>query len=172
MNTPKKYLPKDIEPKWQNEWTESDLYATKEGSNKTYVLGMFPYPSGAGLHVGHVRIYTATDVLARYYRMNGRDVLYPMGWDAFGLPTENYAIKTGITPQAATEKNVSTFTSQMKSLGFSYDWKREVNTTDPNYYKWTQWLFQQIYKEGLVYRKSIPMNWCPKCLTGLADEEV
>ncbi len=172
MNTTKKYIPKDIEPKWQQFWESSDLYATKSGTSKTYVLGMFPYPSGAGLHVGHVRIYTATDVLARYYRMQGKSVLYPMGWDAFGLPTENYAIKTGIKPQEATTQNIATFKSQMQSLGFSYDWKKEVNTTDPNYYKWTQWLFQQIYKEGLVYRKSIPMNWCPKCLTGLADEEV
>lgn len=172
MNTVKKYLPKDLEPKWQHEWETNQQYVTKNDTDKTYVLGMFPYPSGAGLHVGHVRIYTATDVLARYYRLQGRSVLYPMGWDAFGLPTENYAIKTGVKPQEATAQNVATFKTQMQSLGFSYDWTKEVNTTDPNYYKWTQWLFQQIYKEGLVYRKSIPMNWCPTCKTGLADEEV
>lgn len=180
----KKYIPHDFEDKWKQKWLTDKTYKTPDSiskENKVYILGMFPYPSGAGLHVGHGRIFTATDVLARFYRMQGNDILYPMGWDAFGLPTENYAIKTGIKPQVATEENINTFRSQMQSLGLSYDWDREFSTTDPDYYKWTQWLFQQIYRQrvktekgeqGLVYRKLVPINWCPKCKTGLADEEV
>jgi len=136
------------------------------------LLVEFPYPSGEGLHVGHVRSYAAMDVIARKHRMEGENVLFPIGWDSFGLPAENYAIKTGIHPEITTQKNIANFSRQMKSLGLSFDWSRQVNTADPEYYKWTQWIFIQLFKKGLAYQAKIPVNWCPKCLTGLANEEV
>jgi len=170
-----KYNPEIIETKWFEKWrNQSAIYHSVDFSQKKkrYVLVEFPYPSGAGLHVGHVWGYTMGDVLARYYRMNGENVLFPMGWDGFGLPTENYAIKTGISPQKATSENIATFKQQMQRMGFSFDWERETNTTDPNYYKWTQWIFLQLLKKGLAYKDQMPINWCPKCKSGLANEEV
>ena len=169
-----KYNPAEIEPKWQKFWEENKVFKTKDFGEKPkyYILDMFPYPSGEGLHVGHVEGYTATDIVARYKRMKGFNVLHPMGWDAFGLPAENYAIKVGTHPRMATEKNISRFREQLKRFGFSYDWEREVNTTDPEYYKWTQWIFLQLYKKGLAYEALAPINWCPSCKTGLANEEV
>ena len=164
-----------IEKKWQNRWEEKGLFKTPENPSadkKFYCLDMFPYPSGAGLHVGHPEGYTATDILCRLKRMKGHDVLHPMGWDAFGLPAENYAIQTGIHPREVTEKNVANFKRQIKSLGFSYDWDREINTTSPEYYRWTQWIFLQLFKKGLAYESTMPINWCPSCSTGLANEEV
>lgn len=168
------YDPSKIEPKWQEHWLKNNTFKAKVDNkkNKYYILDMFPYPSGAGLHVGHPEGYTATDIIARYKRMKGFNVLHPMGWDAFGLPAENYAIKTGRHPQDVTAENVATFKKQIQSIGFSYDWDREVNTTDPDYYKWTQWIFLQIYKKGLAYESELPINWCPGCKTGLANEEV
>src|SRR3989339_62720 len=145
---------------WQKNW------------EKKYILVEFPYPSGAGLHVGHVRSYTALDIMSRMLRLQGYNVLYPMGWDAFGLPTENYAIKNKIHPRIATEQNIATFKKQMKNLGLSFDWSREIDTTDPKYYRWTQWIFLQLYKKGLAYKKKMPINWCPSCKIGLANEEV
>jgi len=170
----KSYNPKDIEPKWQQIWADTGIYKAVDFDNKPkfVMLTEFPYPSGDGLHSGHAREYTIGDVIARYKRMQGYNVLYPMGYDAFGLPTENYAIKNKIRPQDATAQNVANFRKQFDSLGYSFDWDREVNTTDPNYYKWTQWLFLQFYKEGLAYRQEMAINWCPKCKTGLANEEV
>ena len=164
----------DIDKKQQDKWYSKNVFKTKEkpGAKKFYCLDMFPYPSGDGLHVGHPEGYTATDILCRYKRMNGFDVLHPMGWDAFGLPAENYAISTGVHPRATTEKNCATFKRQIKSLGFSYDWDREITTIDPAYYKWTQWIFLQLFKKGLAYEATAPINWCPKCKTGLANEEV
>ncbi len=171
---------KKIEKKWQAKWEKEKIYEVKEpaaarakaGEEKFYCLIEFPYPSGEGLHVGHPRSYTALDIVARKNRMQGKNVLYPIGWDAFGLPTENYAIKTGIQPAVATEKNIKNFTRQLKSLGFSFDWSREINTTDPEYYKWTQWMFLQFFKHGLAYKDKIAINWCTKCKIGLANEEV
>lgn len=168
---------RSIEKKWQNYWDEHKTFKTFEDpavpdDKRRYVLDMFPYPSGAGLHVGHPEGYTATDIYCRYLRMNGYNVLHPMGFDSFGLPAENYAIKTGTHPKVTTEKNIDIFRAQIKSLGFSYDWDREVSTCDPEYYKWTQWLFLQIFKKGLAYEAQIPINWCPSCQTGLANEEV
>jgi len=144
-----KYNPQKIEKKWQKRWEEQDLYKAVDFSKKPkkYMMVEFPYPSGDGLHVGHIRSYSALDALARKRRMEGFNVLYPMGWDAFGLPTENYAIKTGTHPRAKTEENITTFKRQIKSLGLSYDWSREINTTDPAYYKWTQWIFLQLFKK-------------------------
>ena len=170
----KKYDHKKIEKKWQKVWEKNRTFEVKEDPNKKkyYALVEFPYPSGAGLHVGHPRSYTALDIVARKKRMEGYNVLYPMGWDAFGLPTENFAIKTGRPPEEVTAENIKTFTRQLKSLGFSFDWSREVNTTDPEYYKWTQWLFLQFFKHGLAYKKAMPINWCPKDKIGLANEEV
>ncbi len=170
----KPYEPGKIEPKWQKVWTDTKLYQAVDFDPKPkyYLLAEFPYPSGDGLHVGHVRSFTALDIMARHKRMQGFNVLYPMGWDAFGLPTENYAIKNKIAPHLATERNVDTFRRQMKSLGLSFDWSREVNTTDPKYYKWTQWIFLQLLKAGLAYQAEIAINWCPFCKTGLANEEV
>jgi leucyl-tRNA synthetase len=168
------YNPKIIEPKWQKKWVENpDLYAAKDRSDKPkkYVLDMFPYPSGDGLHVGHVESYTATDILARYFRMKGFNVLHPQGWDAFGLPAENYAIKTGTHPDITTKKNIETFKRQIKSLGMSYDWSREVDTSSPEYYKWTQWFFLLLYKNGLAYKKKAKVNWCESCQTVLANEQ-
>lgn len=168
-----KYNPKKIEAKWQKYWEKHNTFKTLERPNKKqYVLDMLPYISAAGLHVGHPEGYTATDIISRYLRMNGYDVLHPMGWDAFGLPTENYAIKTGIHPSITTKKGIDRFREQIKSLGLSYDWEREVNTSDPNYYKWTQWLFLMLYKNGLAYKKEAYVNWCPKDNTVLANEQV
>lgn len=166
-----------IEKKWQTYWDVHKTFKTVEDPSvpedkRRYVLDMFPYPSGAGLHVGHPEGYTATDIYCRYLRMNGYNVLHPMGFDSFGLPAENYAIKTGTHPKVTTEKNIDTFRSQIKSLGFSYDWDREVSTCNFEYYKWTQWLFLQMFKKGLAYEAQIPINWCPSCKTGLANEEV
>jgi len=168
------YAPSEIEQKWQARWRDANLYKTVYDPNKPkfYALDMFPYPSGSGLHVGHCEGYTATDIISRYKRMNGYNVLHPMGWDAFGLPAENYAIKTGIHPRVTTEKAVANFTKQINSVGFAYDWDREINTTDPAYYKWTQWIFLQLFKKGLAYEGEMPINWCPACKTGLANEEV
>ena len=170
----KKYNHQNIEKKWQKIWDATSIYKAKDFSKKPkyYALVEFPYPSGDGLHAGHVRSYTAMDIVARKRRMEGYNVLYPMGWDAFGLPTENYAIKTGIHPKIVTKKNTDTFRRQLKSLGFSFDWDREINTTDPEYYKWTQWIFLQLFKKGLAYKNKIAINWCPSCKIGLANEEV
>ncbi|HEX7586222.1 MAG TPA: class I tRNA ligase family protein, partial [Patescibacteria group bacterium] len=170
-----KYNPRQIEPKWQGIWAKNpDLYAVREdsGKEKQYILDMFPYPSGEGLHVGHVESYTATDIISRYLRMCGKNVLHPQGWDAFGLPAENYAIKTKIHPAETTKKSIATFKGQMNKLGFSYDWSREVNSSDPEYYKWTQWFFLLLYKNGLAYKKKAKANWCPSCQTVLANEQV
>ncbi len=168
------YNPGEIEPKWQKYWEEHKCFKAIDGSDKPkyYILDMFPYPSGAGLHVGHPEGYTASDIVARYKRMKGFNVLHPIGWDAFGLPAEQYAIKTGTHPRETTKKNIENFTRQIKSLGFSYDWDREINTTDPRYYKWTQWIFLQLYKRGLAYVSEAPVNWCPALGTVLANEEV
>ena len=163
-----------IEKKWQKYWLENKTFKTENDKDgpKFYCLDMFPYPSGAGLHVGHPEGYTATDILCRYKRMKGFNVLHPMGWDAFGLPAEQYAVETGTHPAITTKKNVDRFREQIRSLGFSYDWDREVNTTDPKYYKWTQWIFEQLYKKGLAYVAEVPVNWCPALGTVLANEEV
>jgi len=168
------YNPKEIEGKWQKEWEKSGMYHADDNSKKPkyYSLVEFPYPSGDGLHVGHVRSYTAMDIIARKRRMEGFNVLYPIGWDAFGLPTENYAIKTGRPPKEITKENSDTFRVQLKSLGLSFDWSREINTTDPKYYKWTQWIFLKFLEKGLAYKKKMPINWCPNDKIGLANEEV
>ena len=169
-----KYDFKQVEQKWQKIWDEEHTFAAKQDYTlpKYYALVEFPYPSGQGLHVGHPRSYTALDIVARKKRLQGYNVLYPMGWDAFGLPTENYAMKNHIHPEIVTAKNVARFKSQLKSLGLSFDWDREINTTDPNYYKWTQWIFLQLYKKGLAYKKEMNVNWCPSCKVVLANEEV
>ncbi|MCB0275834.1 MAG: leucine--tRNA ligase, partial [Calditrichaeota bacterium] len=164
-----------IEPRWQAYWDKHKTFITPDpdpSREKYYVLDMFPYPSGAGLHVGHPEGYTATDIVARYKRMKGVNVLHPMGWDAFGLPAEQYAIETGTHPRVTTQKNITKFRQQLKSLGFSYDWDREVDTTDPDYVRWTQWIFQQVYKRGLAYIAEVPVNWCPALGTVLANEEI
>ncbi len=170
----KKYPFDDIEPKWQRYWLGHKTFAATEDSSKKklYVLDMFPYPSGAGLHVGHPEGYTATDIYCRYKRMRGFNVLHPMGWDAFGLPAEQYAIDTGTHPAETTRKNIETFRRQIQMLGFSYDWDREVDTTDPRYYKWTQWIFLQLYKAGLAYEAEVPVWWCEGCKAVLANEEI
>lgn len=169
-----KYNHADVEKKWQKFWQDNKSFEVGIDKNKEkfYALVEFPYPSGQGLHVGHARPYTALDVVSRKKRLEGMNVLYPMGWDAFGLPTENYAIKTGIHPKKVTEDNVANFKNQLQSIGFSFDWSKEINTTDPDYYKWTQWIFIQMFKKGLAYKKEMPINWCPSCLCGLANEEV
>jgi len=169
------YTPSDIEKKWQTYWLSQKTFKTQQhdfSKPKFYVLDMFPYPSGSGLHVGHPEGYTATDITARYKRMRGFNVLHPMGWDAFGLPAENYAIKTGTHPRITTEKNIQRFREQLQSIGFSYDWDREVDTTDPHYFRWTQWIFLQLYHRGLAYESHAPVNWCPALGTVLANEEV
>lgn len=168
------YDHKAIEKKWRDAWVERGLYATQEDPQKpkSYVLDMFPYPSGEGLHVGHPKGYIATDIYSRMKRMRGHNVLHPMGWDAFGLPAENYAIKNKVHPRVAVEKNVAAFKSQLEKLGFNYDWEREINTTDPGFYKWTQWIFLQLYKRGLAYESHEPINWCPSCQTGLSNEDL
>ncbi|MEW8973316.1 MAG: leucine--tRNA ligase [Tissierellaceae bacterium] len=170
----REYNPSEIEKKWQDIWDEKQVYMTKTDKDKPkfYALVEFPYPSGDGLHVGHARPYTALDIVSRKRRLEGYNVLFPMGWDAFGLPTENFAIKHKIHPVEVTERNIARFKSQLKSIGFSFDWSREVNTTDPNYYKWTQWLFLKFYEKGLAYKKEMPINWCTSCKIGLANEEV
>ncbi|WP_132746643.1 leucine--tRNA ligase [Scopulibacillus darangshiensis] len=168
------YNHKRIEDKWQNYWEENKTFKTDESSKKDkfYALDMFPYPSGAGLHVGHPEGYTATDIISRMRRMQGFEVLHPIGWDAFGLPAEQYALDTGNDPREFTQQNIETFKRQVKSLGFSYDWDREINTTDPEYYKWTQWIFLKLYEKGLAYLDEVPVNWCPALGTVLANEEV
>ena len=170
----REYSPKEIEKKWQDIWDNEEAFkATLDKSKpKYYALVEFPYPSGQGLHVGHPRPYTAMDIVSRKKRMQGYNVLFPMGWDAFGLPTENYAIKNKIHPKIVTKNNVAHFKEQLKSLGYSFDWSREINTTDPSYYKWTQWIFLQLFKKGLAYKSEMPINWCTSCKVGLANEEV
>ncbi len=168
------YNHKNIEKKWQDYWDSNKIFKTHDNIDKPkyYVLDMYPYPSGSGLHVGHPLGYIATDIIARYKRHKGFNVLHPMGWDAFGLPAEQYAIKTGTHPSITTRENVKNFKRQIKMLGFSYDWDREINTTDPNYYKWTQWIFIQLYNKGLAYEAEVPVNWCPELKAVLANEEV
>src|SRR3990167_8764240 len=177
------YNHKDIEKKWQEVWEKEKLYKTSDkplpsprlrqaGKKKQYILDMFPYPSGAGLHVGHPEGYTATDILARYKRMRGFNVLHPMGWDAFGLPAERSAVRENIHPAIITKRNVDNFRKQLKEIGFSYDWDREVDTTSPDYYKWTQWIFLKLHERGLAYLAEVPVNWCPALGTVLANEEV
>ena len=165
---------KKIEKKWQDIWAKNNykIWQINNKAKKFYLLDMFPYPSGEGLHVGHVEVYTASDILSRFYRMKGYDVLHPTGFDAFGLPAEVYAVKMKTLPQELVAKNVKKFKEQLKALGFSYDWTREINTTDPDYYKWTQWIFLKLFERGLAYEAEVPVNWCPHCQTVLADEEV
>lgn len=169
-----KYNPKKIEEYWNKKWAEENIYKTHDdtSSPKYYVLDMFPYPSGSGLHVGHPKGYIATDIISRMKTMQGYSVLHPMGWDAFGLPAENYAIKNKVHPRKAVEENIQYFKSQLQKLGLTYDWDREINTTDPNYYKWTQWIFLKLYEKGLAYESYEPINWCPSCQTGLANEDL
>jgi leucyl-tRNA synthetase len=155
----------EIETRWQRKWEQEQPFAASDDPalEKFYVLIEFPYPSGEGLHVGHPRSYTALDVVARKRRMEGYNVLFPIGWDAFGLPTENFAIKTGKHPRVVTESNINRFRKQLKRLGFSFDWSREINTTDPEYYRWTQWIFLKLWKHGLAYKTEMPVNWCESC---------
>ena len=164
---------KKIEKKWQKYWEAHKSFEVVTGSNKEpyYILVEFPYPSGSGLHVGHVRSYTAQDAMARMMRMQGYNVLFPMGWDAFGAPAEQYAIKNHIHPKEAVKENIKTFKRQMQTLGFSFDWDREFSTTDPEYYKWTQWQFLEFYKHGMAYKDTVPVNWCPNCKTVLSNED-
>ena len=168
------YNPDEIELKWQKNWADAHAFEAKTDKSKPKFFGLieFPYPSGAGLHVGHPRSNTAMDIISRKRRLEGYNVLFPMGWDAFGLPTENFAIKNHVHPAGVTEKNVNRFREQLQRIGFSFDWSREVNTTDPNYFKWTQWIFLQLYKHGMAYKSEMPVNWCPSCKCGLANEEV
>ena len=165
---------KEVEKKWQNKWEKEGTFNAKDDytMKKWYGLIEFPYPSGQGLHVGHPRSYTALDIIARKKRLEGYNVLYPIGFDAFGLPAENYAIKNNIHPKVVTEQNINHFREQLKSIGFSFDWSREINTTDPNYYKWSQWIFIQLFKHGLAYKATMPINYCTSCRVGLANEEV
>ena len=171
---PLKHEFKEIEPKWQKKWEQARAFHAENDYTKPkyYALVEFPYPSGQGLHVGHPRSYTALDIVARKRRMQGYNVLYPMGWDAFGLPTENFAIKNHIHPEIVTAQNVAHFKAQLQSLGLSFDWEREINTTDPAYYRWTQWIFLQLFKHGLAYKKEMSVNWCTSCKCVLANEEV
>ena len=168
------YNPKKIEARWQKRWSDAAAFLTKDETERpaVYVLDMFPYPSGEGLHVGHVEGYTATDIISRYWRARGHNVLHPMGWDAFGLPAENYAIKTKTHPASSVAKNIDRFRVQLQRMGFSYDWTREINTTDPSYYRWTQWIFLKLFEKGLAYESEAVINFCPSCGTGLANEEV
>lgn len=170
----KKYDPKQIEQKWHEIWQKEQAFktGTDKSKPKYYALIEFPYPSGKGIHVGHPRPYTAMDIIARKRRLQGYNVLFPMGWDAFGLPTENFAIKNKIHPKLVTEKNIKRFKGQLNNLGYSFDWSREINTTEPSYYKWTQWIFLKLFKKGLAYKAEMPINWCPSCKVGLANEEV
>lgn len=170
----KSYDHKKIEKKWQRDWDKKGIYKTKENPKqpKQYVLDMFPYPSGEGLHVGHPKGYIATDIYSRFKKMNGENILHPMGWDAFGLPAENFAIKNKVHPRKSVEKNIKRYKEQLSIIGFNYDWSREINTTDPEYYKWTQWIFLQLLKKGLAFESFEPINWCPSCQTGLANEDL
>jgi len=170
----KKFDHQAVEKKWQEKWKESGLYTTSDtsGKEKVYVLDMFPYPSGEGLHVGHPKGYIATDIYSRFKKMSGYEILHPMGWDAFGLPAENFAIKNKVHPSEAVEKNIENFKNQLAHLGFNYDWGKEINTTDPDYYKWTQWIFLKLLEKGLAYESHEPINWCPSCQTGLANEDL
>ena len=163
-----------IEPFWQKYWLENKTFQAEDNSSlpKYYILDMFPYPSGAGLHIGHPEGYTATDILARFKKANGFNVLHPMGWDAFGLPAEQYAIKTGTHPAKTTEENVNNFRRQIQRIGFAIDWDREINTTDPNYFKWTQWIFLKLFEKGLAYVDEKPVWWCPNLRAVLANEEI
>jgi len=174
LNSKNQYNHKIIEPLWQKKWSEDLIYKTDNDSKKpkSFILDMFPYPSGDGLHVGHPKGYIATDIYSRYKRMNGYNVLHPMGFDAFGLPAENYAIKNKIHPKIAVTKNIQRFKEQLSIIGLDYDWSREINTTDPKYYRWTQWIFTQLFKKGLAYESNEPINWCPSCKTGLANEDL
>ena len=170
----RRYNPKEIEPKWQKVWEDQKIYQASEdpAKPKRYVLEYFPYPSGAAMHVGHVRNYTIGDVVARFYRMRGYNVMHPMGWDAFGLPAENYAIKNNISPSRAIAENTAKFKQQLMQMGFSYDWSREINSSDPGYYKWTQWFFKLLFDRGLAYQKESPQWWCETDKTVLANEQV
>ena len=170
----KKYNPQEIEKKWQKYWKDNNVYKVNDDFTKTkfYILDMFPYPSGDGLHVGHPKGYIATDIFSRYKRLNGYNVLHPMGWDAFGLPAENFAIQNKIHPSIAVERNIKRFKEQLSIIGFDYDWDREIKTSDPSYYKWTQWIFLKLYEKGLAYESYEPINWCPSCKTGLANEDL
>ena len=169
-----KYEFSTIDKKWQDKWDELEAFKVSNDYSKPkyYTLIEFPYPSGQGLHIGHPRPYTAMDIVSRKKRMEGYNVLFPMGWDAFGLPTENYAIKNHVHPKIVTENNIKHFKEQLKSIGYSFDWAREINTTDPNYFKWTQWIFLQLYKKGLAYKKEMNVNFCTSCKCVLANEEV
>ena len=170
----RRYEPAEIEPRWQQRWEESGLFTPKDDDPrpKKYVLDMFPYPSGSGLHLGHAEVYTIFDVLARYYRMKGFRVLHPMGWDAFGLPAEQYAIANHVHPREAVRANVENFKKQLRYIGCSYDWSRELSTTDPAYYRWTQWIFLKLHERGLAYEAEVAVNWCPALGTVLANDEV
>ena len=169
----KDYSPKEIEAKWQRIWEEKGLFKAKDFSDKPKFYGLieFPYPSGAGLHVGHIRAFTSMEVISRKKRLEGYNVLFPIGWDAFGLPTENYAMKTNKHPRKVTDDNIKTFVSQLKRVGYSFDWDRTVDTTDPSYYKWTQWIFLQLFKRGLAYRSNTYVNFCENCKVVLSNEE-
>ena len=170
----KKYNPQEIEKKWQKYWKDNNVYKVNDDFTRTkiYILDMFPYPSGDGLHVGHPKGYIATDIFSRYKRLNNYNVLHPMGWDAFGLPAENFAIQNKIHPSIAVERNIKRFKEQLSIIGFDYDWDREIKTSDPSYYKWTQWIFLKLYEKGLAYESYEPINWCPSCKTGLANEDL
>ena len=174
MKDMKRYNPAEIEPKWQQHWADDQRYRADDASPKPkyYVTGMFPYPSGAGMHAGHFMEHSIVDAVARFRRSLGHEVLYPMGWDSFGLPAENYAIKTGKTPQETTATNIANFTTQLRRVGASIDWSREINTSDPEYYRWTQWIFTQLFERGLAYQKDSLQWWCPKDKTVLANEQV
>ena len=170
----REYQHQQLEAKWRQKWQQEGLYTAENGQDKPkfYVLDMFPYPSGAGLHVGHPKGYIATDVVTRCMMMQGYNVLHPMGWDAFGLPAENYALKTGVHPTISTADHIVNYKRQLDDIGLAYDWNREINTTDPDYYRWTQWTFLEMFKRGLVYESHEPINWCPTCKTGLANEDL
>jgi len=170
----REYNPKEFEKKWQDKWFSDLSYEGKDYDSKPkyYLLVEFPYPSGPGMHIGHMRNYSMMDAVARLRRMKGFNVIYPIGWDTFGLPTENYAIKIKRPPQEVSAENIAKFKKQILRLGISFDWSREINTSDPSYYKWTQWIFLKLFEKGLAYKAEMPINWCPKCKTGCANEEV